>query len=167
MPRSGLLAAGAVVGALAVTSGDRRALGAVLAFAALALILAVILERRRPLLIAAAIGIVAIAVRGASMPAATELAGTPSGDGPWRMLVESIGSPRDGHQVATLRTLDGGLNGFRVAATLPRYPSIEPGDRVGVDGRTRPRPDSPYGHYLERLGPSLPPCHRAAPAVAR
>ena len=55
MPRSGWLAAGAVVGALAVTSGDRRALGAVLAFAALALILAVILERRRPLLIAAAI----------------------------------------------------------------------------------------------------------------
>jgi competence protein ComEC len=152
MPRSGWLAAGAIVGALAVTSGDRRASAAVLVLAAVALLLAAVLERRRAILIAASIGILTIAARGASMPVATALAGTPSGDGPWEMLVESIGAPRDGHQVATLRTLDGGPDGFRVAATLPRYPPIEPGDRVEVDGRTRARPDSPYGQYLERIG---------------
>ena len=39
-----------------------------------------------------------------------------------------------------------------VAATLPRYPVVIPGDRVVVDGRILPRPDSPYGSYLERIG---------------
>ena len=68
------------------------------------------------------------------------------------MIVESVGSPRDGHQVATLRTVDAGAAGFRLAATLPRYPAIEPFDEIVVDGRTRPRPDSDYGRYLERLG---------------
>ena len=42
-------------------------------------------------------------------------------------------------------------SGFRVAATLPRYPAIEPGDRITVGGRARPRPGQPYGRYLERL----------------
>jgi len=68
------------------------------------------------------------------------------------MVVEAMGSPRDGHQVATLRTAGSGDGGFRLAATLPRYPAIEPGDTVEVEGRTRPRPDSPYGTYLERIG---------------
>ncbi|MEA2612581.1 MAG: competence protein ComEC, partial [Chloroflexota bacterium] len=76
----------------------------------------------------------------------------PSGNGPWSMIVESVGSPREGQQVATLRTVDGGSAGFRLAATLPRYPPIEPGDRVAVEGRTGARPDSAYGRYLERLG---------------
>ena len=31
-------------------------------------------------------------------------------------------------------------------------PVVAPGDRVIVDGAIRPRPDSPYGAYLERLG---------------
>jgi competence protein ComEC len=68
------------------------------------------------------------------------------------MLVESVGSPREGDQVATLRTIDGGPDGFRLAATLPRYPTIEPGDLVEVGGRARERPDSPYGRYLQRIG---------------
>ena len=42
------------------------------------------------------------------------------------MIVESVGSPRDGKQVATLRTVEDGATGFRLAATLPRYP----GDRA-------------------------------------
>ena len=152
MRRSGWLACGAVIGALAVTAGDRRAIAAVLAVAAVALVTAALFRRRRSLLIASSIGVLAIVVRSVWIPTASDLAGAPSGDGPWEMLVESIGSPRDGHQVATLRTLEDGPSGFRLAATLPRYPPIEPGDRVDVDGRTRPRPDSPYGQYLERIG---------------
>ena len=68
------------------------------------------------------------------------------------MRVETVGSPRDGDQVATLRTVDDGPGGFRLAATLPRYPAVEPTDVVVVGGRVRPRPDSDYGRYLERLG---------------
>jgi competence protein ComEC len=97
------------------------------------------------------VGALAILVRSLLGPTSAELAGEPDGFGPWTMLVESVGSPRDGHQVATLRILDAESTGFRVAATLPRYPPIEPGDRVDVAGRVRVRPDSPYGRYLERI----------------
>ena len=64
----------------------------------------------------------------------------------------STGSPRDGQQVATLRTPPDAAVPFTVAATLPRYPVVIPGDRVVVDGWILPRPDSPYGSYLERIG---------------
>ncbi|MBA2374095.1 MAG: DNA internalization-related competence protein ComEC/Rec2, partial [Chloroflexi bacterium] len=82
-------------------------------------------------------------------------AGTlPEGRGPWLATIETIGAPRDGQQVGTIR-LDGGPGGgLRVAATLPRYPPIEPGLRVEVEGAIKPRPDSPYGTYLERTGVS-------------
>jgi competence protein ComEC len=39
-----------------------------------------------------------------------------------------------------------------VAATLPAYPEVIPGDRLTIEGSIRPRPDSPYGDYLERIG---------------
>ncbi len=91
-------------------------------------------------------------MRGVLGPASTELTGTPNGSGPWVMVVETVGAPREGHQVATLRTLEAGGAGFRVAGTLPRYPPVEPGDRVVVTGRARERPDSPYGAYLDRIG---------------
>ena len=68
------------------------------------------------------------------------------------LLVETTGSPRDGLQVATLVTPPGTDRPIRVAATLPRYPEVIPGDRVIVKGSIRPRPDSPYGQYLERIG---------------
>jgi competence protein ComEC len=152
MPRSAWIACGAVVGALAVTSDDRRLVAATLALVAVGLIVAAVLGRQRTALLALVIGVLAITLRGVVMPVTTQLAGAPGRDGPWPMVVESIGSPRDGQQVATLRTLESGPAGFRLAASLPRYPSIEPGDRIEVDGRTRARPDSPYGRYLERIG---------------
>ena len=46
----------------------------------------------------------------------------PEGHGPWTMIVESIGSPRDGRQVATLRLADRTSGDLRLAATLPRLP---------------------------------------------
>ena len=76
----------------------------------------------------------------------------PDGEGPWRLVVEATGSPRDGTQTATLATRPGADPPFRVAATLPRYPVVIPGDQVVVDGAIRPRPDSSYGVYLLRIG---------------
>jgi competence protein ComEC len=80
------------------------------------------------------------------------LADPPPGSGPWSLVVLATGSPRDGHQTATLGTAAETTPGFRVAATLPRYPAIAPGDRLLIEGSIRPRPDSPYGEYLARIG---------------
>ena len=152
MPRSGWLACGAVVGALALTTGATVAVALALGLAAASVVIAVAFARQRMLVTAFAVGVVAIVVRGLTLPASIELTGIPSGSGPWTVLVESIGSPREGHQIATVRTLSTGADGFRVAATLPRYPAVEPGDQIEVSGRVRERPDSPYGEYLERIG---------------
>ena len=73
--------------------------------------------------------------------------------GPWTLVVETVGAARDGQQTATLRIVrTDGVPGVRVAATLPAFPEVAPGDRVTVDGRIRPRPTTPYGAYLERIG---------------
>jgi competence protein ComEC len=76
----------------------------------------------------------------------------PDGRGPWRFEVEAVGAPRDGQQTATLRSFAAATPSVRVAATLPAYPEIVPGDRLTIEGPIRPRPDSPYGEYLERIG---------------
>ena len=153
MPRTGWLAAGAAIAAQTVGADDRRLLGALVAAAGFLLLACLWLpQRRRVWLLALAVGMVSIALRTGLGPAGTALSGSPVGGGPWTMVVETVGSPREGHQVATVRTVAGGSSGFRLAATMPRYPPIEPGDRITVDGRARPRPDSPFGRYLERLG---------------
>src|SRR6185503_16755221 len=76
----------------------------------------------------------------------------PEGSGPWSLTVLATGAPREGHQTATLGTPPDIARGFLVAATLPRYPIVVPGDLLVLDGPIRPRPDSPYGEYLERIG---------------
>jgi competence protein ComEC len=97
------------------------------------------------------IGCCVIAARlVAAPPAAPTATEIPAGKGPWTAVVESIGAVRDGSQVATLRLIDS--PGTRVAATLPRYPEIEPGLDVVVDGAIRPPPEGPYGDYLARTG---------------
>ena len=76
----------------------------------------------------------------------------PDDAGPWTAVVESVGSPRDGAQVARLR-LTTGSGEVVVAATLPAFPPVAAGDVVEVDGRLRPPPDDdPYGDYLRRSG---------------
>ena len=153
MPRTGWLASGAAIAALAAGVDDRRVLAGLVAAAGLLLLVSLWLPRgRRVGVLALTIGILSIALRAGLGPADPTLSGSPVGAGPWTMVVETVGSPREGHQVATIRTVAGGSAGFRLAATLPRYPPVEPGDRLSVEGRTRPRPDSPYGRYLERLG---------------
>ena len=86
----------------------------------------------------------------------------PDGSGPWTAVVESVGSPRDGDQVARL-ALAGRAGGARsaVAATLPAFPAVRAGDTVEVRGRLRPPPDDDgYGEYLRRTGAAGQPGRR-------
>jgi competence protein ComEC len=104
-----------------------------------------------------AIGVVLLGLRLAAIPPVLGPPPAPTGSGPWTMLVESVGSPREGQQVATLRLVgeagsDPAGIPLRLAGTLPRFPEVQPGDLVRVAGRPEPRPDSPYGQYLERIG---------------
>jgi competence protein ComEC len=84
--------------------------------------------------------------------------GVPDGRGPWIATVETISPVRDSQQVATLKltTLPGTSpplpRPLLVAATLPRYPPIEPGDQVTVDGAIELPPVGPYREYLARIG---------------
>jgi competence protein ComEC len=149
---SGWLAVGAVIVAVgAPLVGPLVSVLAVASAAILVLALAPRSSERRwarsaRLLI---VGCGVLAVRLVAGPPATPI-GTepPTGKGPWTAVVESIGAVRDGSQVATLRLTD--RAGTRLAATLPRYPEIEPGLDVVVDGAIRAPPDGPYGDYLRR-----------------
>jgi competence protein ComEC len=153
MPRSGWLAIGAVAAALAVLQHDARLIWAAVAGAVVAGAIAVGWFRSgRAPLAAIAVGSSLIVLRATVVAPPPAPDGAPEGAGPWTMVVESVSSPRDGDQVATLRTVEGRTDGFRLAATLPRYPPVEPGDIVDVEGHARARPDSAFGRYLERLG---------------
>jgi competence protein ComEC len=160
MPRSGWLAIGAVVAAtLGARAGVVSLAGAqVVAIALATLAVAPWLTRRaRGPFVAAGIGAMVIALRLMSMPTPAPPPETIDGSGPWPARVVSIGSPREGDQVGVLE-VDLGTDGtgqprtVLLAATQPRYPAVEPGDRIEVEGRARPRPDSDYGRYLERTG---------------
>jgi competence protein ComEC len=106
-------------------------------------------------LLATGVGVVLVVLRIVAGPAP----GVPpplaaDSRGPWIAVVESVGSPRDGEQVARLRlTLAAGT--AVVAATLPAFPVIAAETVVEVEGRLRPPPDDdPYGEYLRRTGAS-------------
>ncbi|MFL5688464.1 MAG: ComEC/Rec2 family competence protein, partial [Chloroflexota bacterium] len=155
MGRSSRLALGAIAAAVAAGQVATSHLGAAIALALAAILLVheVRPRLRARALIPVAVGAALIAIRLSMVqPPAAVPTGPPDGKGPWRMTVEATGSPRDGRQVATLVSAAKGSAPFSVAATLPRYPAIVPGDRVVVEGAIRPPPDSPYGEYLERIG---------------
>ncbi|MEJ7696067.1 MAG: hypothetical protein WKF78_05450 [Candidatus Limnocylindrales bacterium] len=141
MPRSGWLAAGACLAAVLLPSlgGRGPAVGLAVASGMVAITLAM-RDPRRAAIRAVALGAVFVALRLVALPAPAQASAGPVGDGPWRMLVESVGSPRDGEQVATLRS-PADAAPLRLAASLPAYPAVEPGELVEVSGRTRPRPD--------------------------
>jgi competence protein ComEC len=155
MGRSARLALGAIAAAVAAGQVAPNHLGAAIALALASILLIGEVRPRMGVgaLLPVAVGAGLIAVRLALVPAGpASLDRAPDGDGPWRLVVESTGSPRDGAQTATLATPSGSEHPFRVAATLPRYPIVIPGDHVVVAGAIRPRPDSPYGTYLARIG---------------
>jgi competence protein ComEC len=157
MPASGWLAVGSVLAALAAPSVG--ALVVVMLAASLAVAgrsvgsLPAHQQRVRGLAIAAAGGL-ALAIRLVFIPAPPPTAAElPTGNGPWEATVESVGAVRDGSQVATIRLTEPGSP--RLAATLPRYPAIEPGMALSLSGAVRPPPaDDPYGDYLRRTGVS-------------
>ena len=110
-------------------------------------------------LLAGGTGATLLALRFLLGPAAPPVPPLPDGSGPWTAVVESVGSPRDGDQVARLAlTVEPGPGGVdpgavRVAATLPAFPAVRAGDTVEVRGRLRPPPDEDgYGEYLRRTG---------------
>jgi competence protein ComEC len=155
MGRSARLAVGAISAAFASQQVEANLLGAAVALAmATLLVLGALTPDRRlrtawPVVIGAGL----ILARLALVPGGPAmLEDPPAGNGPWSFVVLATGSPRDGHQTATLGTSADVVPGFVVAATLPRYPAITPGERIRVEGYIRPRPTSPYGEYLERIG---------------
>jgi competence protein ComEC len=157
VPRTGWLAAGAVAAALLqLEPGSPATLpapvpGLVLGVGLVLLACLAVAARRdaRPAA-AAAVGALAIAVRLALGGSAGVPPAIPDGTGPWHAQVEQVGSPRDGQQVATVR-LDPPL-GLRIAATMPSYPLVAPGDRVELTGRLLAPGDDDYGAFLRRTG---------------
>ena len=102
--------------------------------------------------VAGGVGALLVALRVLFGPAPPPVPALPEDRGPWPAVVESVGSPRDGQQVARLllQVVPGPV---RVAATLPSYPTVRAGELVEVEGRLRPPPeDDPYGEYLRRTG---------------
>ncbi len=157
MPRTAWLAVGIAAGALlldATTGLVVGSIGVALLCAAAALHGAVG-DRHAPEVagrfVPLALGLLVIGVRGAAGGGAgTAPVAIPSGAGPWVGVVETVGAPRDGNRPATIR-LEGDAP-VLVAATLPWYPSVVPGDRVQVHGSIRPPSPDDYGAYLARIG---------------
>jgi competence protein ComEC len=158
IPRSAWLAVGVAAGAGLGAAGVSPWLAVSAGAALVALSLAWLSNAQRGRLGMAAglgIGLVSIGIRMIAGPPASATPVLPDdARGPWTAIVESVGSPRDGDQVARLR-LDAAGGTVTVAATLPGYPEISPGAIIEVDGRLRPPPDDdPYGSYLVRSGAS-------------
>ena len=132
MGRSSRLAIGAIAAAVAAGQVAPGHLGASIALATAAILL---LAEARPRIGARALlpvvcGAGLIAIRLAVVPAgAPPLTAVPDGDGPWRLVVEATGSPRDGHQSATLAT-----------ASRCRAGLQDRGDPAGLSGRGPRRP---------------------------
>ncbi len=155
MPRPAWLAVGATAGSLAIGLAPDAV--AVLVGPAL-LLLAVAAHalgrgaasRRLTVL---AVGVLAITLRStaAGEPKPTSSA-IPAGDGPWVATIQTVGAPRAGTRPATMLLELEDAQPVRVAATLPWFPAVVPGDRVGVSGRIRPPPDDEYGEYLAKIG---------------
>jgi competence protein ComEC len=163
VPRSGWLAVGAVIAALAGPALlERLGTGSVLIAAAMAVLgVALGSTLRRPggmpRFAPLAIGAAAVAVRLVLAGTPAQPGTIPDGDGPWAAVVAGVGSPRDGQQTATLLLAPDGSRGapvLRVAATLPRYPEVAPNDRVTVGGRLEslPADGGGYSSYLRRIG---------------
>ncbi len=154
MPRSGWLAVGAITAAWAIPVIGWSAGVAAVLFGCCGLLVAwwwsslVATRSGVVVLVGSSLLLVRLALGTSAAPGGDVV---PDGRGPWTFEVEAVGAARAGQQTATLRSSDGEPL-FRVAATLPAYPEIIPGDHLTIEGAIRPRPDSPYGDYLERIG---------------
>ncbi len=156
VPRSAWLAVGAALAATWAWLGLPSAAALAAGLGAMAMGLAAPptsrLHAPARAVVAVGVGTVLLAVRVLLGPAAPATPPLPGGSGPWPAVVESVGAPRDGAQMARLALLvDPGP--VRVAATLPAFPGVRAGDAIEVGGRLRPPPDDDgYGEYLRRTG---------------
>jgi len=156
IPRSGWLAVGALAAALA-GSMPRSICLAVDAALVVALGLCASTRpgigtpwrRTRVPALAALVGVLAIGLRVALQSGGPDLAGLPEGSARWTGIVESIGSPREGSIPLTVQ-LD--VGDVRITATVPRYPIVQPGDRVALTGTLAPPGDDSYGAFLRSHG---------------
>ena len=115
--------------------GPRR-IGRLALLLAPAAVLIAIAARRIPAarpLAAGVAGAAVIALRVLVLPLPRPALDLPDGSGPWPARVESVSSPREGHQRATIALLVEPV--IRVALDAPRYPPIQPGDRIVVQRR--------------------------------
>ena len=98
MPRSGWLAIGGTIAALTAPS-----LGSAVVPVAAAMLMAIVVVllsavpagKRRTLVLACAVGALLVTVRIALGPGPTTATPAPDGEGPWTMLVETVGSRAD------------------------------------------------------------------------
>ncbi|HEY2916713.1 MAG TPA: ComEC/Rec2 family competence protein, partial [Candidatus Limnocylindrales bacterium] len=158
MSRAVRLALGAVAGALLVSAAGAHVAFAVAIAALAAAPAGLVLSRlgagsRWPQAFPVVIGLLAVAIRAVGAPPPAPVVHLPTGDGPWTAVVQSVSSPKAGTRPAVL-VLES-PPGLVVAATLPWYPEVAPGDRVAVDGGLEAPPDGDgYGAYLRRIGAS-------------
>jgi competence protein ComEC len=146
MSRAVRLAVGSVAGALLVSAvGPQPLMIACLTVGAIA----VALWARRWLPIV--VGLLLVVGRASLAPAPATVTALPEGSGPWVAVVASVGSPKAGDRPAVLKLESPALI---VAATLPWYPEVAPGDRVQVEGTLEAPPLGDYGDYLRRVGAS-------------
>jgi competence protein ComEC len=155
VPRSGWLATGVIVASLAIPM-----MGWVAVATGLALVGALVIVAPKRVAsfvgrgtVVIVIGAAALVVRvAAGPPPPPTVVAVPDGSGPRTFTVEAMGSSHDGQQAATLTSVAPDGSVLRLAATLPAYPEVTVGDIVTVEGAIRPRPESAYGAFLERIG---------------
>ena len=150
MPRAAWLAVGAAAAALVLAGTGPVAL--LLTGSALLLAGSGLRFTRRSAawrrLAPVAVGVVVIGLRSATSAEAPPPGPPPSGDGPWIATVQSVGAPRAGHKAGDRAAR--GDPPVIVAATLPYYPPVVPGDRVGPD---RQDPAATRGRLRRLPGP--------------
>jgi competence protein ComEC len=143
-----LLALGATAGALALGHVPFAAL--LLAGACLLVASVATPAPRRALVLALGVGVFLVGLRGSLEPRVTSPAvALPDGDGPWMGTVVSVGAPREGSRPAIVAIE---MPSLTVAATVPWYPVVGPGDHVRLRGSIRRPPEGDYGAYLARVG---------------
>jgi competence protein ComEC len=168
MPRSGWLALGSVLAALAASqpwAGQAWLAQPVTWLLLGGSWLAVVLRWRArptgstshgPLLPAIVVlaGALLVGVRLVALPASgpTGAVALPGGSGPWTATVEAIGNPRNGSQVATVQLATTAGSALLVSITAPADPPIGVGDVLSLNGRLQPLSDDDYGAFLASGG---------------
>ena len=158
LPRSAWFAVGVAAGAAVGWAGGSPVLllaAGLLAAAVGGLGAPVRTRPARRAVAAAGLGAVVVALRLALAPPDAALPPlADAGPAPWTAEVVSMGSPKDGAQLARI-AIGGPAAPVVVAATLPAFPAVAAGAVIEVDGRLEPPPeDDPYGEYLTRTGAS-------------